>query len=701
MVNAFGQSEDDSTYYSKYLGAQIDSLLDIAATYDDSIAALRSAIDSVPQDTTHYSVFDQVIGLVDTVAQLRIEIESVTPPDSTVYSSELTAAVNDQVTKSTTQTIAGEKTFSNSKTVFGGDSVGIRGKLDVDGKTNMDGLLEVDKVGIGGSISQYGIEVFSGLNIVDQPFRQFSILGYGLTNTISNYKFGFGTGGEVQWGLTNSSGSGIFSYNLEPYSFAFNSIYNTRSIIFGVNSIMKLGLFNGKVVMETDSLWFGSYQAYTYTPSTTVITADTLKFEATVLLNGNPLAAGGSVSNADSLGGVPASGYVTKAGIDTWSTNLYTSGATEMRLGKSYSNRRFNNGAYSDVWIIDYVVPPYNLSADWLYPIEHRTDYYNDTLNTVAHSDILNVDGTGTPIWKTNDVNIIGNEIQVNVGDLPDSTALNWTNAGLAGNKVILSEANKTAGATRFPMPVKGYEFKFGSTPYYTYPYVYGFYSDLTTNTPNLETAYHFYGLGDYPSYFGGDILSDGYGYFADSIVVGSSSTRIYPDSITIGGVRVAKVTDVSGADTTGLWSQINTQIEDWIDTNSDTSIYTQTEMDSLLALAGRVDTLCYSWGIMDTVITGDLIGYKVESNITIVKVSAYTDANTVTFNLEERVATTPNTAGTDAMASDLVADTDQQEQTSFSNANFAKNTWICPTISATGDVARFGVTVWYIKQSY
>jgi hypothetical protein len=114
-----------------------------------------------------------------------------------------------------------------------------------------------------------------------------------------------------------------------------------------------------------------------------------------------------------------------------------------------------------------------------------------------------------------------------------------------------------------------------------------------------------------------------------------------------------------------------------------------------------KADTLCYNWAYVDTVTTGDMVGYKVESNITIVQVAAYTDANTVTFNIEERVATTPNTAGTDAMAADLVADNDQQTQTSFDNADFTKGTWICPTISATDDVARFSITVWYIKQPY
>jgi hypothetical protein len=110
-------------------------------------------------------------------------------------------------------------------------------------------------------------------------------------------------------------------------------------------------------------------------------------------------------------------------------------------------------------------------------------------------------------------------------------------------------------------------------------------------------------------------------------------------------------------------------------------------------------DTLTYNWGILDTVITGTLPGWKIPFDITIIEISAYTDANTVTFNLEERAETAPNTAGTDAMSSDLVADNDQQEQTSFSNAGFAKDTWAVPTISATGDVAIFSITVRYIKQ--
>lgn len=109
-------------------------------------------------------------------------------------------------------------------------------------------------------------------------------------------------------------------------------------------------------------------------------------------------------------------------------------------------------------------------------------------------------------------------------------------------------------------------------------------------------------------------------------------------------------------------------------------------------------DTLTQWWGLMDTVIVEDLPGWKVPYDITIIEIAGYTDANTTTFNVEERAEGTPNTAGTDAMASDLVADNDQQEQTSFDNAGFAKDTWMVPTISATGDVSKFNITVRYVK---
>lgn len=115
-----------------------------------------------------------------------------------------------------------------------------------------------------------------------------------------------------------------------------------------------------------------------------------------------------------------------------------------------------------------------------------------------------------------------------------------------------------------------------------------------------------------------------------------------------------------------------------------------------------HIDTLVtrtFTWAVMDTIKTGGetLPGWKVPANITITKISAYTNANTVTFNVEERAATTPNTAGTDVLTSDLIADSDQQESTTFSNAGIAVNTWLVPSVtSASGAIALFSVTVTY-----
>lgn len=474
--------------------------------------------------------------------------------------------LSNYASKTATQTFTGLNTFSGNKTVFGtttNDSVRVSGRL------------QVNNLGIG---SKYNLATGTGFMFSNSTMRQQNFTGASLINHISNFDLD-ATGADIIWGLAGSSGSGLFTYNLEPYSFGINSL-NAQPIYIGTNSFMSLGLFPRKTYMEIDSLKFGSFVNNVFTPVNKItMVADTFNFWGTTYINGTKYAPSGSVANADSLGSLPASAYVTKSAIDGWSTNLYTGSANVMRLGKSYNDKRFNNGIYSDVWNIDYVIPPYNLSANWLYSIEHRTDYFNDTLNTVAHSDIVNIDGTGTPIWRTNDVRIMGNEIAVNVGDLPDSVALNWSLAGLTGNKVILSEANKTAVESRFPMPVRGFEFKFGSVPNYTFPRVYGFFSDLTTNTPSLETAYHFYGQGNYPSYFGGNIYTDGYLRVQDSIIIGTSTVKIYPDSVLVGGVRLAKITEAGSLDT----SIVNALIEANEDSSGSAIIGTTETLDSII----------------------------------------------------------------------------------------------------------------------
>jgi len=110
-------------------------------------------------------------------------------------------------------------------------------------------------------------------------------------------------------------------------------------------------------------------------------------------------------------------------------------------------------------------------------------------------------------------------------------------------------------------------------------------------------------------------------------------------------------------------------------------------------------DTLSFYWGVQDTVLEEDLVGYKIPWDATIIEISSYTDNNTTTFNIEERGESTPNSAGTDALAADQVADTNGEQATSFSNADFTEGTWITPSISTTGDVARFSIAVKVVKQ--
>lgn len=108
--------------------------------------------------------------------------------------------------------------------------------------------------------------------------------------------------------------------------------------------------------------------------------------------------------------------------------------------------------------------------------------------------------------------------------------------------------------------------------------------------------------------------------------------------------------------------------------------------------------THTYTKTIIDTVKAADWFTIdKPAYAITITRISSFTDVGTATFNLEERVETTPNTAGTDVMASDLVADTNQEETTSFSNAAIAAQTWLTCNLSAvSGGCDKFTVVVEY-----
>ncbi len=85
---------------------------------------------------------------------------------------------------------------------------------------------------------------------------------------------------------------------------------------------------------------------------------------------------------------------------------------------------------------------------------------------------------------------------------------------------------------------------------------------------------------------------------------------------------------------------------------------------------------------------------------VTITEIACATDTGTASINAEERAETTPNTAGTDAISSDLVCDSDQQATTTFSNAGIDADDWLTVTVSAVASSPTIlNITVKYTLQ--
>jgi len=91
--------------------------------------------------------------------------------------------------------------------------------------------------------------------------------------------------------------------------------------------------------------------------------------------------------------------------------------------------------------------------------------------------------------------------------------------------------------------------------------------------------------------------------------------------------------------------------------------------------------------------VVGQVLGPRLPVDMTVQRIDGYTDVGTVTFNVEERTA--PNTAGTDLMASDLVADSDNESQSSFADISVAADNFLAIDISAiTGTPSVFVLTM-------
>lgn len=88
---------------------------------------------------------------------------------------------------------------------------------------------------------------------------------------------------------------------------------------------------------------------------------------------------------------------------------------------------------------------------------------------------------------------------------------------------------------------------------------------------------------------------------------------------------------------------------------------------------------------------------FTVSVTATIEKVTFQTDAGTVTFNLEERVGSTPGTAGTDVFSSDHGATATEVQTSTFNNAGLAAESWVYLVCSAVaGTPTELWVRVFY-----
>ena len=476
--------------------------------------------------------------------------------------------LSNYASKTATQTFTGLNTFSGNKTVFGttmNDSVGIRGRLNVDGIAKTTQIQNTDTTTSLATADRYGIEYkkvwqYAGTSAsASYGFYNRSLFSLSSGMRLGSH-YGFyqetdfgGTGGIMQpniygfynkliYSRSDTSAAGKFIYNYFA-DVAKTGIGSFGGQYYGYYSTISSGIINsiayhfygagnypsyfgGDIELPFGSLIFNN-NADTLT-QTELGYLDGLKSNVQEQLNAM---VGGSVGNADSLVGIPGENYSLEkdsllkvsgdtyklsfagasvdywlGGINSW-TNGLSSSSDYLRIGKNYADRRFNSGFYTDFWIIDYVIPPHNLSETWLYPIEHRTDYYNDTLKTTSSVfNLFNIDGTGTPIWSGSSIVIGGNHTNINFGDLPDSVGL--SNSYAFGNRVQIGEDNKTEVASRFPMPFRMYTGDVASAGTYTYPSFIFYYSNLANVSADYK--YHFYGEGNYPSYFGGNVEIDG-----------------------------------------------------------------------------------------------------------------------------------------------------------------------------------------------
>lgn len=356
-----------------------------------------------------------------------------------------------------------------------------------------------------------------------------------LTEGGNNVMMGYAAGAYLD---TNSCNTGVGSHSLHynkrgSYNTAIgeNSLYNL------VSGNYNISIGNTPWVTPVDSLSLSNviYIGSNILPSSTTATNEIVIGGSMTGAGNNTVILGNNSTTTTYLKGALSleGSFITPT--TTVSNSLFSNGfnflgsnwidyssSSIFKLGKPGRQFYFNNGNYSDFWIGGFVTAPYNLPWIDNLAYEFRADYNNDTLKPwINFQNLLYIDGSGSPIWHpTARGRITMYNAGIGFGDLPDSVGLDWNWDDVTAFHVgIGDETNKTPSPTRFPMPVYGYRFRFGAsgTQYYTYPKIYAFYSDFTSygDQGRVGQGYHFYGKGNFPSYFGGS------GEFVGTLKVG------------------------------------------------------------------------------------------------------------------------------------------------------------------------------------
>ncbi len=107
-----------------------------------------------------------------------------------------------------------------------------------------------------------------------------------------------------------------------------------------------------------------------------------------------------------------------------------------------------------------------------------------------------------------------------------------------------------------------------------------------------------------------------------------------------------------------------------------------------------KTDSL--SFNIFGVTTADDGAQWEAPSAVTITQIDCSTDAGTVDIQFDERVLTTPTTGGTNVMAAALVCDTNNQQQTSFDNAEIAAGALLNMDVDAVSGAGQVRVHVRY-----